>query len=530
MSELKELERLLIHGKISRREFLVRVSALGLTSALAPAIFHTPASASTPKKGGRLRVGMTEASTTDTLDAGGACCSLWEMWITFQFRNHLVEIDPKGRPIPALAESWESTPDASKWIFRIRKGVEFHNGKTLDSHDVVYSLNHHRGDESKSPAKAMLVAIKDIRADGKHAVVIEAEGGYADMPALMSDYHLQIIPEGHTTWEECMGTGPFIMKSYEPGVRFFSVRNPNYWKEGRPYFDEVESIGIHDTATRTNALRAGEIDVMNTPDLKTVNLLGKMPGIQVIRTPSSRHFTIPMMTDIEPYNNNDVRLALKYALDREELFEKILNGYGSLGNDHPIGPIMRYYANELPQRTYDPEKAKFHLKKAGVEGHIFKLHTAEFAYPGAVDAALLIKESAAKAGINIEVVREPNDGYWSNVWLNKPWCMCSWSPRATEDMMFSVAYAEDAEWNDTHWKHERFNKLLKEARKELDDAKRRELYVEMQRIVRDEGGTIVHLFTDHVIAATSKLKFEEPMAGNFEMDGQRGHEKWWFES
>jgi peptide/nickel transport system substrate-binding protein len=95
-------------------------------------------------------------------------------------------------------------------------------------------------------------------------------------------------------------------------------------------------------------------------------------------------------------------------------------------------------------------------------------------------------------------------------------------------MMFSVAYAEDAVWNDTHWKHERFNQLLKDARKELNDSKRREMYWEMQQIVKDKGATVVHLFTDHVIAATSKLKFKKPMAGNFEMDGQRGFEKWWF--
>ena len=97
-------------------------------------------------------------------------------------------------------------------------------------------------------------------------------------------------------------------------------------------------------------------------------------------------------------------------------------------------------------------------------------------------------------------------------------------------MMFSTAYAEDAKWNDAHWKHEKFNQLLRAGRIELDDAKRREIYTEMQKIVRDEGGTVVHLFTDHVLAASSKLKFEEPMAGHFEIDGQRGSEKWWFES
>jgi len=205
----------------------------------------------------------------------------------------------------------------------------------------------------------------------------------------------------------------------------------------------------------------------------------------------------------------------------------ILRGYGSLGNDHPIAPVNRYHAANLPQRKYDPDKAKFHLKKAGLSGHTFKLHAADAAFGGAVDTAVLFKEHAAKAGINIEVVREPNDGYWSNVWLKKSWCTCYWSGRPTEDMMFSTAYAADAKWNDTFWKNDRFNQLLKAARAELDDAKRREMYGECQKIVRDEGGVIVPMFADYVEASSDKLHHGK-VAGNWELDGQKLPERWWF--
>ncbi len=139
------------------------------------------------QKGGRLRVGLTEAATSDIFDAGGTCCSVWEMWLSFQFRSHLTEIDYKGKPIPSLAESWESTSDASKWIFKIRRGVEFHNGNTLDFQDIIYSLNHHCKEGSKSPAKSMLASVTDIEADGKYSVIITTDFRYANMPALMSD-------------------------------------------------------------------------------------------------------------------------------------------------------------------------------------------------------------------------------------------------------------------------------------------------------------------------------------------------------
>jgi len=516
MVGLTLLEKLFQQGRLSRREFISRTAALGALSALPLGLRPRSARASTPKKGGLLRMGLTGASLDDDLDVGLSCCDDWELTITFQTRNCLSEFNSQGEPIPELAESWESTPDASRWIFNIRKGVEFHNGKTLDADDVVYSFNHHRGEKSKSVAKLLLSAVKDIRTDGKYSVVFDLDYGCADMPAMVGDYHFQIVPNSYQNWNDGMGTGGYILQELVPGVRAFSVRNPNYWKEGRAHFDAIECIGINDCSARTNALRTGKIHLMDEPDLKTAHLLDQIPGIQVIPVRGMTHHTIPMLTDFTPYD--------------EELVDKILRGYGSVGNDHPISPSNRYYAADLPQREYDPEKAKFLLKKAGMEGHTFKIHAAEAAYTGAVDTALLIKESAKKAGVDIEVVREPNDGYWSNVWRIKPWCFCTWTARPTEDMMFSTAYAAEAPWNDAHWKHNRFNNLLKEARAELDDSKRREMYVEMQRIVRDEGGTIVHIWTDDLIAISSKLKYEEPIAGHFQLDGQRLTEKWWFEA
>jgi len=289
----------------------------------------------------------------------------------------------------------------------------------------------------------------------------------------------------------------------------------------------VETLSIADVNARTNALKTGQIDVMNRCELKTVHLLKQTPGIQVMRQNGTKHYTYAMLCDRAPYDNNEVRLAMKYAIDREQQVKTILRGYGIVGNDHPISPANRYHASELEQRQYDPDKAKFHLKKAGVANAAFRLHTADAAFEGAVDAAVLYKENAAKAGINIEVVREPNDGYWSNVWMKKPWCAVFWGGRPTEDWMFSTAYAEDASWNDTFWKNKRFNELLIAARAELDEKKRRDMYVEMQQIVRDDGGVVIPMFASDLSAATDKIK-HGPLAVNWELDGFRCAERWWF--
>jgi len=438
MDELKQLEHLLTKSKISRRDFVAKTTLMGISAALAPGLLVKRAQAATPKKGGRFRMGMVGGNTTDSMDPGKLNDAMNQN-LNWQIRNNLVEVDHSGNLIPELAESWEASPGATTWAFKIRKGVEFHNGKSLTAEDVIASINHHRGEESKSAGKAILSPVKDIKADGKHMVIFTLDSGNADFPAVLTDFHYPIFPAGTKgiEFEKGIGTGPFMLKDWEPGVRSFTVRNANYWKKGRAHFDEVEMIGIADVNARTTALQSKQIDYMNQCELKTVHLLEKSSGIKLLRATGNFHYTLPMMVDQAPFNNNDVRLALKYAIDREELLKKFLNGYGSLGNDHPISPNYKYFASELPQRKYDPDKAKYHLKKAGMVGEKFKLHTSDL--NKIIDAAILYKEQAAKAGIDIELVREPQDGYWANVWLKKPWVSCFWNGRATQDLMFSTA-------------------------------------------------------------------------------------------
>ena len=532
MAELETLKNLLVHGKISRRDFLTRLSALGLTAALSHSFFTAPAQANKPQKGGRLRLGLGGGSTTDSLDPATMTDAM-AYNINWQIRNCLTEVDNKGNLVPELAESWESSTDAKNWTFKLRQGVEFHNGKTLKADDVVFSINHHRGADSKSAAKGIVDPIESIKSDGKNTVVFNLNEGNADFPFLMSDPHLTIVPTGTTKmdWEKGIGTGGYILQEWEPGYRAFAKRNSNYWKADRAHFDEVETIGIVDATSRVVALNTGQIDAMNRFQLNLTHLLSRARDIQIINVTGTKHYSIPMLTDREPYNNNDVRLALKYAINREDLLKKIVRGYGTVGNDHPIAPCQKCYASELPKRPYDPDKARFHMKKAGMLDHTFSLHAADAAWPGAdaAAAAMLYKEHAARAGIKIEVIIEPDDGYWDKVWMKKPWVMCYWSGRATADWMLSTAYAADSSWNDSFWKHERFNKLLKEARAELDEAKRHELYVECQKILNLEGGVIIPMFANIVEAASKRLKINHP-AGNWEMDGNRCAERWWFEA
>ncbi len=510
----------------SRRGVLKGASALGAAALILPAGMRK--ASAEPKKGGVLRVGMGHGSTSDSLDPGS-----WDNAYSQVFaqsrHNYLTEIAADGSLEPEIAESWEASPDAKVWTFKIRDGVTFHNGKTVTPEDVVASINYHRGEDSQSAAKPIVDPISDIAIDGQN-VVVTLNAGNADFPFIMSDYHIAIMPavDGSIDPTSTEGCGPYVVDVWEPGVEARLSRNPDYWKSDRAHFDGLELLPIVDAAARQNALMSGEVDVIDRVDLNTVHLLQRAPNIKILSVSGTQHYTFIMDARADPFTDNNVRLAVKHAFDREELVEKILNGYGVVGNDHPIGRSNRYHANGLEQRVYDPDKARFYLKEAGLDDLEITLSAGEAAFGGAVDAAVLISEKAAPAGITINVQREPSDGYWSNVWMKKPFVASYWGGRPTEDWMFSTGYAADAPWNESYWQNERFNELLVAARSELDEEKRRDMYVEMQRLVRDEGSTVIPMFANYVMAHSDAVETPEVIGANWTMDGFRAVERWWF--
>jgi peptide/nickel transport system substrate-binding protein len=197
-------------------------------------------------------------------------------------------------------------------------------------------------------------------------------------------------------------------------------------------------------------------------------------------------------------------MALKLAIDRDAMMQTILQGYGSVGNDFPISKSYPYFPADIEQRKYDPEEAKSYYQKSGHSGPIL-LQVSEVAFPGAVDAATLYQQQAAKAGITIEVKKEPGDGYWDQVWNKQPFCASYWGGRPTQDGMYSTAYFSKADWNDTRFVDEDFDKMLLQARGELDEAKRAQLYHDMAIKVRDTGGLILPMFNDFIDAHTDKV-------------------------
>lgn len=527
MKKIEKLKQAFTSGGLSRRDFMQRASALGVGAAMA-SLALKEAEASTPKKGGTLKVAKGHGSTTDSLDPG-LVENGYTIGLSFGFQGYLTQVAADGSLEPSVAESWEASDDASRWTFKLRKGVEFHNGRSVTAGDVVASINHHRGEDSSSAAAPLVKPVTDIKADGDDTVVIQLDAGNADFPFILSDYHIPVMPakDGKMDWKPLVGCGAYRLDHHEAGVSSELSRHVNHWTDDAGHVDEVQLLAIVDLNARTTALVSGDVDAIDRVDLKTAALLGRKPGVTLQTTTGTLHYSFPMLCDRAPFNDVNLRQAVKYAFNRQELVDKILFGYGQPGNDHPIGSNQRYFNTELKQRHYDPDKAKFHLKKSGHDRFAIKLNASEAAFGGAVDAAVLFQSSAKAGGLDVEVVRQPNDGFWADHWIKSPFITSYWSGRVVEDQMFSTAYQSGVPWNENLWSNERFDKLLIEARAELDETRRREMYFEMQAILHNEGGPAIPMFASYVFGTTDRIAVPETMGANWDMDGERWMERWW---
>ena len=507
-----------------RRSFLAGATALGATGLLLPstAVF---AQAAEPKRGGHLKLGIDGGASTDTLDpalsSGSATFVIVNTW-----GDTLVESHPEsGAPLPSLATEWGSSPDAKVWTFKLRQGVKFHDGAPFTAADAVATLKRHSDENSKSGALGLLSGISAIEEKGGDLVITLGEGN-ADLPLLLTDYHLQMQPGGGVDKPDAaIGTGPYRLKEFQPGVRAVLEKNQDDWRSDRGHVDTVEILVMNDATARVAALSSGQVDFISTVNPKTVSLLERAPNVEIVNTAGKGFYAFLMFCDTAPFDNADLRMAMKLAVDREAILKQILNGYGRIGNDFPVNQAYALFPEGIEQRAYDPEQAASLYKKSGHSGPIV-LRTSDAAFPGAVDAAVLYKEQASKAGIDIQVQREPADGYWSNVWNVQPFCASYWGGRPTQDLRYSTSFISSAEWNDTRFKRPEFDKLVTEARAELDEAKRKEMYHACAMMVRDDGGAIIPVFNDYVNAKTKRVQGWVDDIGNDFSNGKIASRVW----
>jgi len=516
-------------GRVSRRSFMNYSMAAGMTASAATGLWGTTARAE-PRRGGTFRIAQHDGNTGDQHDPG-QYVSFADIALTHTFRAYLTMINPDQTLGPDVASEWSATPDAKEWTFKINGNATFHSGGKVTATDVIASMNHHRG-ESTSAAAALLAGVTEIVDNGDNSVTFKLDAPNADMPWIMPDYHLPILPanaDGTMNWQSGDGCGPYVLKNFEPGVRAYLERHEGWHGEGA-YFDAVEFVIINDPNARQTALVTGDVDAVSLLENKTMGLVARDPNVEVDNVPSASAITLPMHTNVAPFNNPDVRMALKLAMNRVEIVDKIAFGAATIGNDFHHSAAMPYFPDDIPQREYDPDQARSLWKKAGMEGQTVNLSTADSITTGAVDLLVLYAAHAKEAGIDIKPIREPNDGYWSDVWLKKPWMMSNWGARPTPDVMYTLTYKSGAPWNETFWENDRFNELLVMGKGELNDVKRAEIYREMGMILRDDGGAVIPYFPNYVYGRRKNVRHSGQQAASWMMDGFRATSRWWFEA
>lgn len=501
MKEIKMFKQMYRDGRMSRREFLAAMSALGLVAAAPGFLKSADALAPTPQKGGSLRMAAYMHGPDDQMDP-----TLFTSTIDYTrgraTYNSLVQLGDDLAPNPELAEEWTSNKTATEFTFKIRKGVRFHDGSPMTADDVIWTMNRHMGENSTSVVKAVMASVSEWKKIDSHTVKAVLNTPNADLPILLGIFHTKIVKKDTTDFNKGNGTGPFVLESFEPGVKSVHIRNQDYWREG-PYLDRVEITGITDPIARINALIAGDVQLIDAVDTKGIRLIEEADGVHINSVPSGNYGGICCLKNTAPGQNADFVKGLQYIQDRERIVRSILKGHGIVGNDQPISPAYgEDHCASLPQRQYDPDKAKWHLNKSGYSSA--ELYVAPVAV-GVEDMALYTQANLRKIGFDLKIKKVPTDGYWGAVWMKEPLNVVNWFMRPTANAMLAIQFAPGGAWNDTYWNNERFGKLLKMSLGETDPGKRSDMYCEMQTLIHNESGMVIPYHVNFIDGINDKV-------------------------
>ena len=240
---------------------------------------------------------------------------------------------------------------------------------------------------------------------------------------------------------------------------------------------------------RANALIAGDMQLISQVDPKAIRQVESASGVHLSSIPAGTYMGICCLLNTAPGSNRDFVKGMQYIQDRKRIVKRVLKGHGTIGNDQPINSAYGGdFCSELPQRPYDPDKAKFHFKKSGYSSA--ELFTAPVV-AGVEEAALLAQANCAKIGFDLKLKKVPTDGYWGAVWMKEPLNVVTWNMRPTANSMMALAFAPGGAWNDTYWNNARMGELLKLSLSETDPDKRHDLYCEMQTLIHNESGIVI---------------------------------------
>jgi peptide/nickel transport system substrate-binding protein len=480
---------------LSRRGLLAATAAGGVALAL-------PASAARAASGGKLRVGIVGGGSKETLDPHQVVTEIDIARARCLFEN-LTDYAPNGAIVNRLASGFSSNKAATVWKVKLRRGVKFHDGSALTADDVVFSLRRITSPKNKLQGAGDLPFLKPgaIRELDASTVELRLTQPIADLRTPLAARAIQIIKNGTTSFDKPNGTGPFTLVSFQRGQRSTLAPFKGYRTHGGPKLDELTLISIDDSSARANALIGGQVDAIVNLDAKLVPTVSGNSKLRVLQSKTGGYTPQTMLVTAPPFTDVRVRQAFRLMIDRKQIVQNALGGFGTVGNDLAC-PYDQDFAH-LPPREHDPEKAKALLKAAGQEGVTVSLYTSDAA-AGMLESSTLIAEQAKQAGVTITLDRVPADSYYSDKYLKAAFGCSQWSQKPLDTQILQ-ALDSKAPYNETGWRNAAFDKLTRTARRTLNPARRKELYVEAQRMLYDEGGYIIWGFPNLIDAASSRV-------------------------
>jgi peptide/nickel transport system substrate-binding protein len=523
---IDELKADLAKGKITRREFLRTTTLLGLSATAAYGLaskilgkdvlpdFVSSAMAAGQKKGGVLKFGMVVQEMADPATYSWTQKSV----VARHIIEYLVETGPDNITRPNLANSWEASDDLKTWTFHLRKGVKWSNGDDFNADDVVFNFTRwldpktgssnlglfdamlkETGEKDKkgNPIKRMIKgAVEKVDA---HTVRLNLKSPVLSIPENLYNYPTAIVhrnfeKEGGDLSKNPVGTGPYTLTQFRVGeLAVLKKRKEPYWG-GEVLLDEIRFIDLgEDAGAYLAAIASKQVDGIYNLDLTTLEAAKNIPGIKVVSIPSTQTGVIRMKVTEKPFTDIRVRKAVQKTCDVQRQLDIAHRGLGIVGEHHHVAKIHpEYFA--LPPFKRDIEGAKKLLAEAGYPNGIeltCNVGNAEGVWEQ--DSVAILKEDAAKAGINIKMNVMPQAQYW-DVWTKAPLSLTSWTHRPLAVMVLGLAYRTGVPWNESSYANPEFDAALTEAESTLNVKERRAKMEKVEKILQEDAVMVQPFF------------------------------------
>ncbi|GHG59919.1 ABC transporter substrate-binding protein [Sinomonas cellulolyticus] len=501
-------------GKPLSRRTLLAGSGLALLSTVAlsacgsggPAVQASgSASSAAAKQGGTLRIARPPASKAETLDPASSLSAYEYLGALY---SRLVRLDESNTAQPDLAESWQMSKDAMTWTFSLRKGVKWHDGKPFSAKDVAYTIQHILDPAVKSPQAGVLAPFikgSSVTAKDDTTAVFTLTTPNAEFVSLLAGYNCYIIPEGSadTIGKSGIGTGPFKLDSFTAAGPGKIVRNEDYFG-GKAKLDVIEFSSIADTQARVNALLAGQVDLISQTNLDyaTSRTVIASAGATVATVKNAQWYTVPMLNTAAPFTDPLIRRALAHAYNPKDVMQLAVNGNGTLGHNNPVPPSDAYRLDYGLE--YDLDKSKALLKQAGMSTLAVEIYTSTYDSV-LTPLALALKGSVADAGITLDVKNVSSDSYYTDIWMKKPLMVSYWYAGRPIDQLLNQIFRSGSSYNESGYANPQFDKLLDDARATVDDAKRKTLYQDAQKLLIDDAASLTPFFADRLVGLSKKV-------------------------